>query len=72
MSAMNADIHPALVRMQAVQDQRKRFEKCKTKFSFTISTHLNNQFVFFVSFMCCRENLERKKTKYSKKKVGRV
>jgi len=49
MSAMNAELHPALVRMQAVQDQRKRFEKCKAMFSVTISTHLNNLFVYFVS-----------------------
>ncbi|KAK7871620.1 hypothetical protein R5R35_001807 [Gryllus longicercus] len=45
MAAMNAEIHPALVRLAAVQEQRKRFEKWKTKFSQTISRHLNNLFI---------------------------
>ncbi|KAK6637036.1 hypothetical protein RUM43_010710 [Polyplax serrata] len=45
IAAMNAEIHPALVRMQAVQDQRKRFEKCKIKFSQTITRFLNNLFI---------------------------
>lgn len=49
MAAMNAEIHPALVRLQAVQDQRKRFDKCKNKFSQTITRHLNNLFIHLVS-----------------------
>ena len=48
IAAMNAEIHPALVRMQAVQDQRKRFEKCKIKFSQTITRYLNNLFIHLV------------------------
>ncbi|XP_052872288.1 exocyst complex component 1 [Anopheles cruzii] len=43
--AMNSDIDPALLRLTAVQDQRKRFEKWKAKFSQTISRHLNNLFI---------------------------
>ncbi|XP_067000465.2 exocyst complex component 1 isoform X2 [Anabrus simplex] len=45
LAAMNAEIHPALVRLAAVQEQRKRFEKWKMKFSQTISRHLNNLFI---------------------------
>lgn len=45
LAAMNAEIHPALVRLAAVQEQRKRFDKWKTKFSQTISRHLNNLFI---------------------------
>lgn len=44
-NAMNSDIDPALLRLTAVQDQRKRFEKWKAKFSQTISRHLNNLFI---------------------------
>lgn len=44
-NAMNSDIDPALLRLTAVQDQRKRFEKWKAKFSQTISRHLNNMFI---------------------------
>ncbi|XP_059608782.1 exocyst complex component 1 [Phlebotomus argentipes] len=44
-TAMNSDIDPALLRLTAVQDQRKRFEKWKAKFSQTISRHLNNMFI---------------------------
>lgn len=43
--AMNSDIDPALLRLTAVQDQRKRFEKWKLKFSATISRYLNNLFI---------------------------
>lgn len=43
--AMNSDIDPALLRLTAVQDQRKRFEKWKLKFSSTISRYLNNLFI---------------------------
>lgn len=45
-NAMNSDIDPALLRLTAVQDQRKRFEKWKAKFSQTISRHLNNLFIY--------------------------
>uniref|UniRef100_A0AAG5DWE7 Exocyst complex component Sec3 PIP2-binding N-terminal domain-containing protein n=1 Tax=Anopheles atroparvus TaxID=41427 RepID=A0AAG5DWE7_ANOAO len=43
--AMNSDIDPTLLQLTAVQDQRKRFEKWKAKFSQTISRHLNNLFI---------------------------
>lgn len=48
LNAMNAEIHPALLRMAAVQEQRKRFDKWKAKFSQTISRHLNNLFIHLV------------------------
>lgn len=44
-AAMNCDIDAGLVRLAAVQDQRKRFEKWKAKFSQTTSRHLNNMFI---------------------------
>lgn len=44
-NAMNSDIDPALLQLTAVQDQRKRFEKWKAKFSQTINRHLNNMFI---------------------------
>lgn len=44
-NAMNSDINPALLPLTAIQDQRKRFEKWKAKFSQTISRHLNNMFI---------------------------
>lgn len=44
-TAMNSDIDAPLLRLTAVQDQRKRFEKWKAKFSQTISRHLNNMFI---------------------------
>lgn len=44
-TAMNCDIDTALLRLTAVQDQRKRFDKWKSKFSQTISRHLNNMFI---------------------------
>lgn len=44
-TAMNSDIDAGLLRLTAVQDQRKRFEKWKAKFSQTISRHLNNMFI---------------------------
>lgn len=43
--AMNSDIDPSLLRLEAVQDQRKRFEKWKQKFSATVSRFLNNLFI---------------------------
>uniref|UniRef100_A0A0K8SIQ1 Exocyst complex component Sec3 PIP2-binding N-terminal domain-containing protein n=2 Tax=Lygus hesperus TaxID=30085 RepID=A0A0K8SIQ1_LYGHE len=42
---MNAEIHPALVQLSAVQEQKKRFDKWKSKFSQIISRHLNNLFI---------------------------
>lgn len=53
LAAMNAEIHPALVRLAAVQEQRKRFDKWKTKFSQAISRHLNNLFIHLVSRGYC-------------------
>lgn len=44
-TAMNSDIDAGLLRLTAVQDQRKRFEKWKLKFSQSISRHLNNLFI---------------------------
>lgn len=44
-TSMNCDIDTALLRLTAVQDQRKRFDKWKAKFSQTISRHLNNMFI---------------------------
>lgn len=44
-NAMSCDIDPELLRLTAVQDQRKRFDKWKAKFSSTISRHLNNLFI---------------------------
>ncbi|KAL1138810.1 hypothetical protein AAG570_008872 [Ranatra chinensis] len=45
-AVMNAEIHPALVQLSAVQDQKKRFDKWKIKFSQIISRHLNNLFIY--------------------------
>lgn len=44
-NAMNSDIDPSLLRLTAVQDQRKEFDICKGKFSQSISRHLNNLFI---------------------------
>ncbi|RZF37975.1 hypothetical protein LSTR_LSTR005475 [Laodelphax striatellus] len=44
-AVMNAEIHPDLVRLAAVQEQKKRFDKWKSKFSNIISRHLNNLFI---------------------------
>ena len=43
--AMNSDIDPTLLRLDAVQDQRKRFEKWKAKFSGIVSRFMNNLFI---------------------------
>ncbi|XP_065352705.1 exocyst complex component 1 isoform X1 [Cloeon dipterum] len=43
--AMNADLHPALVNLAAVQEQRKRFDKWRIKFSQSICRYLNNLFI---------------------------
>lgn len=50
-AVMNAEIHPALVRLAAVQEQKKRFDKWKSKFSQIISRHLNNLFIHLVSMI---------------------
>ncbi|XP_064489589.1 exocyst complex component 1-like [Ornithodoros turicata] len=43
--AMNAQIHPGLARMSAVQEQFKLFDKLKDKFSTTLSHQLNKSFL---------------------------
>jgi hypothetical protein len=45
--AMNSDIDKALLQMTAVQEQRRRFEKYKEKFSRSISRQLNNLFIHY-------------------------
>lgn len=45
--AMNSQLDPALLRMGAVQEQRKRFEKYKDKFSRSICRQLNNLFIHY-------------------------
>ncbi len=47
-SVMNAEIHPALVQLTAVQEQKKRFDKWKSKFSHILSRHFNNLFIHIV------------------------
>lgn len=49
-AVMNAEIHPALIQLSAVQEQKKRFDKWKSKFSQIISRHLNNLFIHLVCF----------------------
>ncbi|KAK7605519.1 hypothetical protein V9T40_007377 [Parthenolecanium corni] len=44
-AVMNAEIHPALVQLTAVQEQKKRFDKWKSKFSHNLSRYLNNLFI---------------------------
>lgn len=44
-AAMNCELQPALLKLTAVQEQRKRFEKYKDKFSHSISRQLNNMFI---------------------------
>lgn len=44
-AVMNAKIHPTLVQLTAVQDQKKQFDRWKSKFSHTLSRHLNNLFI---------------------------
>lgn len=48
-AVMNAKIHPTLVQLTAVQDQKKQFDRWKSKFSHTLSRHLNNLFIHIVS-----------------------
>lgn len=50
-AVMNAEIHPSMVQLTAVQEQKKRFDKWKSKFSHILSRHLNNQFIHIVSFI---------------------
>ncbi|KAJ3665475.1 hypothetical protein Zmor_000968 [Zophobas morio] len=45
--AMNSDIDKALLQMTAVQEQRRRFEKYKEKFSRSICRQLNNLFIHY-------------------------
>jgi exocyst complex component 1 len=45
VKAMNADLHPALVNLAAVQEQRKRYDKWRIKFSQSICRYLNNLFI---------------------------
>ncbi|XP_018331372.1 exocyst complex component 1 [Agrilus planipennis] len=45
--AMNCQLDPALLRMSAVQEQRKKFEKYKDKFSRAICRQLNNLFIHY-------------------------
>lgn len=45
--AMNSQLDPALLRMAAVQEQRRRFEKYKDKFSRSICRQLNNLFIHY-------------------------
>lgn len=49
-AVMNAQIHPALVRLKAIQEQRRRFEKWKAKFSLILYRHLNNLFIHMVCY----------------------
>lgn len=44
---MNSQLDPALLRLAAVQEQRKRFENYKNKFSRIISRQLNNLFIHY-------------------------
>ena len=43
-NALNADIHPSLSYMSAVQEQRKLLDRTCTRFSSRLSHHLNNLF----------------------------
>lgn len=45
--SLNCQIDPALLRMSAVQEQRKRFENYKNKFSRIITRQLNNLFIHY-------------------------
>lgn len=47
--ALNANIHPALLNMIAVQDQRRILDKIKIKFSSRLSHHLNNLFSHLIN-----------------------
>ncbi|KAJ8968991.1 hypothetical protein NQ317_014494 [Molorchus minor] len=45
--AMNSNIDKALLQMTAVQEQRKKFEKYKEKFSRSLSRQINNLFIHY-------------------------
>lgn len=45
--AMNSQLDPALDRLAAVQEQHKKFDKLKEKFSRTINRQLNNLFIHY-------------------------
>ncbi|KAL5012020.1 hypothetical protein ScPMuIL_010571 [Solemya velum] len=42
---VNADIHPALLKMGAVEEQQKRFSKLTASFAKSLARHLNNLFI---------------------------
>ncbi|CAH1176958.1 unnamed protein product [Phaedon cochleariae] len=46
-AAMNCDIDKALLQMTAVQEQRKKFDKLKEKFSRDLCRQLNNLFIHY-------------------------
>lgn len=44
---MNADIDKSLLKMSAVQEQQRKFDKYKDKFSRGIARQLNNLFIHY-------------------------
>ncbi|KAG5890878.1 hypothetical protein JTB14_002821 [Gonioctena quinquepunctata] len=46
-TAMNANIDKSLLQMSAVQEQRKKFDKLKDKFSRSLCRQLNNLFIHY-------------------------
>lgn len=44
-AVLSAPIPPHLTQLQAVQDERKRFDKLRARFSQVVSRHLNNLFI---------------------------
>uniref|UniRef100_A0A0P4W1N6 Exocyst complex component Sec3 PIP2-binding N-terminal domain-containing protein n=1 Tax=Scylla olivacea TaxID=85551 RepID=A0A0P4W1N6_SCYOL len=44
-AVINAPIPPHLAQLQAVQDEKKCFDKLRTRFSLVVSHHLNNLFI---------------------------
>lgn len=48
---MNFQLHPALQQLAAVQEQKKRFEIYKDKFSKSVSRQLNNMFIHLGKFV---------------------
>lgn len=49
-TAMNSRVNPALLQLAAVQEQRKRFDKHKDRFSQTVNRHLNNMFIHYGNY----------------------
>lgn len=45
--AMNSNVDKALLQMSAIQEQRKKFDKYKEKFSRSLSRQLNNLFIHY-------------------------